>query len=61
MQPFIIRDNEGVPLWLNNDTYTIKLDKENTGGNISIIQGFVGPGGGQFGIFMKTLMRFFMY
>ncbi|WP_263069718.1 cupin domain-containing protein [Enterobacter huaxiensis] len=46
MQPFIIRDNEGVPLWLNNDTYTIKLDKENAGGNISIIQGFVGPGGG---------------
>ncbi|EIY5082333.1 MULTISPECIES: cupin domain-containing protein [Klebsiella/Raoultella group] len=46
MQPFIIRDNEGVPLWLNNDTYTIKLDKGNTGGSISIIQGFVGPGGG---------------
>jgi hypothetical protein len=31
MQPFIIRDNEGIPLWLNNNTYTIKLDKENTG------------------------------
>jgi mannose-6-phosphate isomerase-like protein (cupin superfamily) len=46
IKPFIVRENEGTPLWLNNDTYTIKLDKDNTNGALSIIQGFVGPGGG---------------
>lgn len=46
MTPFIVRNNDGIPLWLNNDIYTIKLDKENTNGVLSVIEGHVGPGGG---------------
>jgi hypothetical protein len=60
MQPFIIRDNEGIPLWLNNNTYTIKLDKENTGKHL-YYPGICGSGGGPIWHLHEDADEIFMY
>ena len=46
VDPVHVGAGEGETLWLNGDVYAVKLDRERSGGSLTVLEADVPPGGG---------------